>query len=87
MSATVASLLDVMKIRLSMCESGLIAPPLEVIDATRKLVAELSVLDLTEEIEVSYSKNPFHAQYVRNKTGKVLAEFTIDINESPSFRG
>jgi hypothetical protein len=84
MSATVASLLDVMQIRLSMCDSGLIKPPREVVDATRALVAELNSLDPLEAIEVMYSKNPIHVQYVRQKAGNILAGFTVDLENLPS---
>lgn len=79
MGTTVASLLGIMKVRLTMCESGVIAPPLEVIGATRALVAELDMLDPEEIVVIAYSKNPFHAQYIRQKTGKLLTEFTIDV--------
>jgi len=84
MSTTVASLLGIMKVRLSMYETGVIAPPLEVIVATRALVAELDVLTPKEIVDIVYSRNPFHAQYIRKKTGKLLAEFTIDAGSLPS---
>jgi len=77
MTANVASLLDVMKFRLSMCDSGRITPSAEVIKATRILVNELNALDSQEEIEITYSTNPFHAKYIRLSTGVVLAEFTV----------
>jgi hypothetical protein len=80
MTTTAASLLNVMRIRLSMCDSGTIAPPSVVVEATRALVDELGILDPEEEVEIAYSENPFHAQYIRRKTGKILAEFTVDVS-------
>jgi len=77
MTASVASLLDVMKFRLLMCDSGRITPPAELINATRTLVDELNALDSREEIEITYSTNPFNAKYIRRSTGVVLAEFTV----------
>lgn len=81
MNATVAGLLDVMSFRLSMLDSGRITPPPAVADATRLLVTGLSLLDPSETIEVRVSKSPFHAEYIRTKTNKVLAEFSTDIDE------
>jgi len=81
MNATVAGLLDVMSFRLSMLDSGRITPPPAVADATRLLVTELCLLDPSETIEVRVSKDPFHAEYIRSKTNKVLAEFSTDIDE------
>ncbi len=82
MSAMVSSLLEVMNVRLSMLDSGLIKPPSAVADATRLLIAELCSLDPSELIEVRVSKNPFHAQYIRTKTNEVLAEFRVNLDES-----
>lgn len=81
MSATAASLLNVMKVRLSMYDSGLIQPSPDVIDATRLLVHKLNLLDPVEEIEVQYSESPLHVQYIRTKTKILLAEFTVASDE------
>jgi hypothetical protein len=75
MSATVKSLADVMSFRLAMIDAGTISPSKLVVEATRKLVQELGELDSNEEIEVSISqRDPLKAQYIRTKTGVVLAE-------------
>ncbi len=78
---TVKSLLDVMAFRLSMIDAGTIRPTKVVVDATRILVQQLGDLDSTEEIEVSIlNRDPLLAQYIRTKTGEVIAE--IDENQS-----
>ena len=91
MNTTVASLWNTMKVRLSMYEEELIKPHPDVVVATRLLVSELSLLDPAEEIEVRYSMSPLHAQYIRKKPERLLAEFTVDIDESsagePARRG
>ena len=84
MSATVASVKDVMSVRLSMLDSGLITPPPAVADATRLLMSKLCLLDPAERIDVRVSKNPFQAQYIRAKTNEILADFSADIDDSRS---
>jgi hypothetical protein len=75
MSATVKSLADVMTVRLAMIDAGSISPSKLVVEATRKLVQELGKLESSEEIEVSIlQRDPLKAQYIRTKTGVVLAE-------------
>ena len=75
MSATVKSLADVMAFRLAMIDAGKISPSKLVAEATRKLVQELGELDSNEEIEVSIlQRDPLKAQYIRTKTGAVLAK-------------
>jgi hypothetical protein len=87
MGATAESLLGVMKVGLSMCDSGLIQPSPDIIEATRLLVSELNLLDPAEEIEVRYSKSPLHVQYIRTKTKILLAEFTVASDEQPEGLG
>jgi hypothetical protein len=84
MSTTVASLLEVMEVRLSMYDRKLIKPHPDVAEATRLLVSKLSLLDPAEELEVRYSMNPFHVQYIRKKPERLLAEFTVAIDEDSS---
>lgn len=75
MSATVKSLVDTMGIRLRMIDAGTISPSKSVVEATRRLVHELEELDSNEEIQVLIlQRDPLMAQYIRMKTGAVLAE-------------
>ena len=75
MSATVKSLADVMGLRLRMINAGTIFPSELVVEETKKLVQKLGELDPNEEIEISIlQKAPLKAQYIRTKTGAVLAE-------------
>jgi hypothetical protein len=58
-----------------MIDAGTITPSELVVEATRKLVQELGELDSNEEIDVSIlQRDPLKAQYIRTKTGVVLAE-------------
>lgn len=78
MSTTVKSLGDVMALRLAMINAGTISPSKLVVEATRKLVKELDEIDSNEEIEVSIlQKSPLKAQYIRTKTGAILAEIDV----------
>lgn len=79
MSTTDArSLLNIMKVRESMHDDGVTHPHPAVRAATRQLVSKLSVIAPDERIEVSCEMSPFHARYVRELTGEVLAEIQID---------
>jgi hypothetical protein len=80
MSGTSSSLLDAMKVRLSMIESGMISPNPLVATATRQLIERLSELPPDEKIQVSYTTNPLHVQYFRHSTGEVIAEFRMPEN-------
>ena len=75
MSATVKSLVDVMTLRLAMIDAGTISPSESVVEATRTLVKNLGEIDSNEEIDVSIlQKSPMRAQYIRTRTGEILAE-------------
>lgn len=75
MSTTAKKLLGIMRVRLSMLDEGIIKPSLAVSEATRQLVERLSVLPPGERIRIEYTTEPFHAQYIRNSTNELLAEF------------
>jgi hypothetical protein len=73
------SLLLIMTIRHGMHVKGKIHPHPSVVDATEQLVKKLAELDPSEPIDiVVLSKNPVHAQYLRAKTGELLAEIKIE---------
>ena len=75
MGTSVKSLLDIMSVRLAMYDAGTIRPAKVVADATRALVQRLGGLEPTEDIEVFIlDREPLHAQYIRTRTGEVLAE-------------
>ena len=58
-----------------MCDAGTIRPEAIVVDATKRLVHRLRELDPTEDIDLFIlNRDPLHAQYVRTRTGEVLAE-------------
>ena len=61
-----------------MHDDGVTCPHPAVRAATRQLVSKLSVIAPDERIEVSCEMSPFHARYVRELTGEVLAEIQID---------
>lgn len=75
MSTDVKSLFDIMSFRLSRYDAGTIHPAKVVFDATRELVQKLGTLEPTEDIDIRVlSSDPLHAQYIRKRTGEVLAE-------------
>ena len=74
MSTTAIELLGIMKLRLTMYESGFIQPQSTAVAATRELVERLASLPPNEEVEISYTIKPLHAQYIRVRTNEVLAE-------------
>jgi len=81
MSTNAGTLLDIMSLRLEMQKDGTTNPHAIVKKATQTLVTELSQLEASEKIEiVIHSNNPFYAQYIRTKTGKVLAEINENQN-------
>jgi DNA-binding HxlR family transcriptional regulator len=79
MSVTSAeSLLITMSIRRAMQADGITRPSLSVREATEVLVEKLRLLDATEAIDVVViSEVPVHVQYVRVKTGELLAEIRM----------
>lgn len=79
--ASVKSLLQTMTIRRAMQVEGITHPHLSVANATKQLVEKLATLDPTEAINVVIlAKNPVHAQYIRAKTGELLAEIQMEDN-------
>jgi hypothetical protein len=82
MSETSAkSLLRIMTIRHSMQMEEITHPQPSVVSATKQLVEKLATLDPTEAIDVVVlAENPVHAQYIRAKTGELLAEMQIEDN-------
>jgi hypothetical protein len=60
---------------------GINHPYPSVVNATKQLVEKLGTLDPTETIDVVVlADNPVHAQYVRSKTGELLADIQIEGN-------
>jgi hypothetical protein len=81
MTTDVKSLFDIMSLRLRMYDEGTIHPDKVVSDATRELVHKLGRLEPTEGIDVRIlSADPIHAQYIRTRTGEVLAEINAKQN-------
>ena len=82
MSVTTAkSLLRIMSVRHAMHLDGTTRPAPAVADATKELVDKLSKLDPTESIDIAViAEEPLHAQYVRLKTGELLAEIRLADN-------
>jgi hypothetical protein len=79
--ASVSSLLRIMTIRRSMQVEGITHPQPYVVNATKQLVEKLATLDPTEAINVVIlANNPVHAQYIRAKTGELLAEIHMEDN-------
>lgn len=76
MSTTARELLDLMKVRHVMQESGMTSPPPTVVAATKQLIASLEALPPDEEVRIEYTSTPFHAQYIRQNTNEVLAELS-----------
>jgi hypothetical protein len=64
-----------MTIRHSLQLEGRSHPHPSVVEATRQLVEKLAQLDPTETIDIIVvAENPVLAQYIRAKTGELLAE-------------
>ena len=75
------SLLRIMTIRHSMQVEGKTHPHPSVVKATKQLVEKLAELDPTEAIDVVVlAENPVHAQYIRARTGELLAEIQMEDN-------
>ena len=75
MGTTVGQLLDIMKVRLAMQIDGTTNPSSQVKKATESLVEKLASIDKNEIIDIVII-NPelLNAQYIRSRTGEVLAE-------------
>ena len=72
------SLLRIMTVRRDMQVQGITHPQPCVVAATKDLVEKLTRLDPTELIDVIVlAEVPIHAQYVRTKTGEILAEIQM----------
>jgi hypothetical protein len=80
MSATSAkSLLQIMTVRQGMQVRGITHPHPSVVNATNELVERLTSLDPTEAINVVVvAENPVQVQYIRAKTGELLAEIRAE---------
>jgi len=73
MTTTARELLDIMNVRLAMLEEGLIKPSSAVAEATRDLVDRLADLASDEKVEIVYTTDPLHVEYIRSSTNEVLA--------------
>lgn len=81
MTIDVKSLFNIMSLRLRIYDAGTIHPAKFVSDATRELVHKLGRLEPTEDIDVRIlNSDPIHAQYIRTRTGEVLAEIDAKQN-------
>jgi hypothetical protein len=76
---TAKSLLRIMAVRQGMQIGGITHPPSAVVNATNELVERLISLDPMEAIDVHVvAEHPIHAQYIRTKTGELLAEIKAE---------
>jgi len=73
MSTTAKALLEIMQVRLSMIDAGLIKPSFPVIAAIRQLVERLAILEMDEVIQIECTDIAQHARYIRMNTNEVLA--------------
>jgi hypothetical protein len=85
MSTTARELLSIMKARLSILESEGTEPHASAAAATRQLVERLAVLPPSEVIQIEYTTEPLHAQYIRESSREVLAE--VWRQNDPSAQG
>jgi len=60
-----------------MLEQGIIKPSPSVAKAPRQLVERLSLLPPHERIRIESSTEPFHGQYIRDRTNEILAEVSL----------
>jgi DNA-binding HxlR family transcriptional regulator len=78
---TAKALLHIMSVRLALYNDGTIHPEKIIAHLTKDLVQRLEKLEPTEGIEIRiFSEDPLHAQYVRTRTGEVLAEIDQSTN-------
>ena len=78
MGVPVKSLLRTMLIKRGMAEDGTTRPDIVAVNLFRTLVDRLQELDSDEEIEINVvSSEPLFAQYIRSKTGEILAEISM----------
>jgi hypothetical protein len=67
-----------MTVRHDMQVKGITHPQPSVVNATKQLVEKLAKLDPLEAIDVVVlAEDPVHAQYIRAKTGELLAEIKM----------
>jgi len=78
-TTTAKKLLEVMSIRFTMQQQGIVNPPENIKFLTKKLVNDLSLLP--EEENISFVIDKDHGKYIQESTGKVLVKISLKCHQ------